>query len=148
MGHCHTSVSLFGAVKFFGWLMVQERLKCRHNLKIKNIVEDESCPICNAAPETTNHLILDCVFARAVWQPMGFDVSAHELAQLWELLKPDQVPLLHYNVLLLLICWALWEHRNDVVFNASEPSLGVSCHRPRTWLGCGVSDYPLKMKMQ
>jgi len=102
--------------------MVQERIKCRYNLKIKHIVEDDTCPICQSAPETMQHLILECLFAKTVWECMGFDIAGVGVARLWEIPKPVQVPAAHFSVLLLLVSWSIWKHRNGVTFSDHRPS--------------------------
>lgn len=109
-------------VQFFGWLLVQHKIKCRRNLYRKNIVDIETCPICLECPETANHLILECSFSRQIWANLSIGTEGHDVASLWLLPRPAPIPSAHYNMLLLLVCWMLWKHRNEVVFNGLPPS--------------------------
>jgi hypothetical protein len=34
-------------VKFFAWLLVQNRIQCKTNLRKKNILDDDTCELCN-----------------------------------------------------------------------------------------------------
>jgi len=50
-------------VKFFAWLLLQGRIQCKSNLKMKNIVDSDVCDLCNRSPETADHLVSGCPFA-------------------------------------------------------------------------------------
>jgi hypothetical protein len=63
-------------VQHFCWLVVQGRIKCRTNLKKKNIVDDDTCPICGADQESATHLMLTCPFLSQLWGKFGMDVSS------------------------------------------------------------------------
>jgi hypothetical protein len=47
-------------VKFFAWLLSQERIQCKMNLKKKGIVQDTICEACQAPEEATAHIIFGC----------------------------------------------------------------------------------------
>jgi hypothetical protein len=53
-------------LKFFGWLAVKDRIKCRSNLLRKKILvaANSGCPICAAPLETTSHILFGCPFTR------------------------------------------------------------------------------------
>ncbi|KAJ1278509.1 hypothetical protein BS78_04G085000 [Paspalum vaginatum] len=104
-------------VQYFGWLLVQQRIKCRYNLKRKNIVDDDVCPVCRGGVETSNHLILQCPFAKHIWARLHIDTADHNVSSLWESAT-------HYNMFLLMVSWFLWKHRNDVTFNGLTPCRG------------------------
>jgi len=52
-------------VKFFAWLLLQNRIQCSSNLKKKNILESDSCVLCSHAAETADHLMASCPFAQS-----------------------------------------------------------------------------------
>ncbi|CAN6371657.1 unnamed protein product [Urochloa humidicola] len=117
-------------VQFFAWLLVQERIQCRANLMKKNIVDDAKCELCNHEAETCDHIIFTYPFARQAWGILGVDISTANVRVLWELPHPATVPAKHFDSYLLLVCWQLWKHRNDAVFNRALPSmrrLGMTC---------------------
>ncbi|CAN6338995.1 unnamed protein product [Urochloa humidicola] len=110
-------------VKFFAWLLVQDRLQCKANLLRKNIVDTALCELCNEEDEDANHLISGCSFAKQFWSRMGW--SSTDLPQattLWETKTPAQVPDQLQSTFLILCCWHLWKHRHDVVFRGTTPS--------------------------
>jgi hypothetical protein len=109
-------------VQFFCWLLIQERIKCRYNLKQKHVLDEDTCPICGAESETADHLILKCPFARTLWHQMGFVADGTQVASLWNIARPANLPATHSTTFIHLICWMLWKHRNDVVFNSMPPS--------------------------
>ena len=50
-------------VRFFAWLLVQEKIQCKTNLRFKNVVDDAECEVCRVAVESPDHLILHCTIA-------------------------------------------------------------------------------------
>ncbi|CAO1940520.1 unnamed protein product [Urochloa humidicola] len=110
-------------VQFFAWLLVQERIQCRANLLLKNIVDDAKCELCHNREETCDHIIFTCPFASQVWAGLGMDIQFATVKALWEVPRPTAIPIKHYDSFLLLVSWQIWKHRNDVVFNGASPSL-------------------------
>lgn len=90
-------------VKFFGWLLLHNRLQCRVNLHRKGIVEEDICPICQGAPETEEHMFRDCPFAVDFWTKLGVEAaSTPDSAQIWEFNKPATLPYQLFPTLVLL----------------------------------------------
>jgi hypothetical protein len=52
--------------RFFTWLLVQERILKADKLQDRNWLCNPMCPLCNLAPETTQHLCLQCPHAQRV----------------------------------------------------------------------------------
>jgi len=125
-------------VRFFAWLLVQEKIQCKTNLLLKNIIEDATCNLCMTEMESPDHLILHCPFAKRFWLQLGFCIPVNaSVTQLWQLRKPAALPQAHYSTYLLLCAWQLWKHRHDVVFRGETPShlrLILSCKaEARLW---------------
>lgn len=57
-----------GRVKFHMWLSLLERFDTIDVLSSKNIHVNHRCYLCNAEPETFEHLFLNCEVAKAVWR--------------------------------------------------------------------------------
>jgi len=55
-------------VRFFAWLLVQNKIQCKTNLLAKNIVDDSECEVCRAGAESPDHLILHCPIASQFWE--------------------------------------------------------------------------------
>ncbi|TVU44600.1 hypothetical protein EJB05_04045, partial [Eragrostis curvula] len=110
--------------RFFAWLLIQERIQCRSNLYRKNIVESATCELCHNGEETADHLILRCPHSASSWSATGVQIPATAtVTEIWKLPKPDHIPALHFDCYILLCCWQIWKHRNDVVFNDLQPFL-------------------------
>uniref|UniRef100_A0A453NPX8 Reverse transcriptase zinc-binding domain-containing protein n=2 Tax=Aegilops tauschii subsp. strangulata TaxID=200361 RepID=A0A453NPX8_AEGTS len=91
----------------------------------------ERCPLCDQAPETMNHLLLGCTFARQIWHevlswlrvPGPPPAQVPSLNDWWQstrqlVPKPMRKGLASA---VLLVPWMLWKHRNDCVFNHGCP---------------------------
>ncbi|CAL2240658.1 unnamed protein product [Prunus armeniaca] len=91
------------------------------------------CPFYQSSPETTQHLFMDCQFAKDVWalssDLMPFPSQIGDMYN-WLLslsatsTKSDLDPLSKA----LLICWQIWEARNNVVFNDSKATPASCIH--------------------
>ena len=117
-------------VKFFGWLLVQDRIQTRENLLKKNCIDSDLCELCGAQVESTAHLIAGCAFAVGFWHWIGVQIDEEDVAALWRVQPPSTIPAAHFNAFLLLCCWRLWKHRHDVVFRSLSP-----CYT-RLFAGC------------
>jgi hypothetical protein len=121
-------------VKFFGWLLIQERIHCRANLAKKNILDDAMCGLCGQSEEDCEHLIFRCPVASSFWAHLGWDMNQlPPIGNLWEIPRPDQIPLDLFSTFIMLCCWHIWNHRHDVVFRQLQPSL------PRLLAACKAS---------
>ena len=110
-------------VKFFMWLLVQDRVQTRSNLLKKNIISDATCELCHAVVETAEHLIFHCPIADYLWRSVGMVHPPSHIQQLPELRRPENVPARHFPVFIALCCWNIWKHRNRVIFDKAPPSL-------------------------
>jgi hypothetical protein len=116
-------------VRFFGWLLINNRIQCRANLFIKNILDDDVCELCGAAAETADHLIFRCQVASQLWSHVGWDENQlPHVTNLWEFERPQHIPSRHFSMMILLCCWQIWNHRHDVVFRQLQPSLPRLLH--------------------
>ncbi|CAO2178466.1 unnamed protein product [Urochloa humidicola] len=116
-------------VRFFAWLLIQDRVQHKSSLTKKRVLEEDLCDLCSHGKEDADHLIWQCPFAQSSWNHIGWPnlstVTALGTAQ-----PPAGVPTQHLSTMLLLCCWQLWKHRHEVVFRAMQPSL------PRLLLAC------------
>ena len=111
-------------VKFFIWLLVQNRIQSRSNLLKKSIITDATCALCHNCDESADHLIFTCPVAASLWQHVGIERnSSTTVSNLGALQRPNAIPETHFSVFIFLCCWNIWKHRNRVVFDAAEPSL-------------------------
>ena len=125
-------------VRFFGWLLVNNRIQCRYNLHLKHVLDDDICQLCGNAAETADHLIFRCLVPSAFWNHIGWTgVNLPEPTHLWEMPRPPHIPAKHFLMIILLCCWQIWNHRHDVVFRHQQPCLSrllYSCRETcRLW---------------
>jgi hypothetical protein len=101
----------------------------RDNLEKRNIVGPPRCVLCNNNSETTQHLFMDCIFAKEVWglilqdfhisfPPQNFVVY---LFASWSLFYPQRIPSKSiwrkiWTALPKYVCWQLWLARNQLIF--------------------------------
>ena len=48
----------------FLWLCMHRSVPLKNTLAARGIIEEDSCPLCKRMPETIEHLLRDCVYAR------------------------------------------------------------------------------------
>jgi len=136
----HTSMGLFahsmpllfgklklrGSTSFFAWLLVQSKILTADKLMARNWPCNLVCALCDQEPETANHLILHCSFAREVWhrvsswsgelllQPsIGMSLEDWWNDSLAGLSKEDRRS---KAAILIYSAWNIWKARNRQVF--------------------------------
>ncbi|XP_062075810.1 uncharacterized protein LOC133779929 [Humulus lupulus] len=105
-------------VKNFLWLASRDCLPTRVLLRTKGVSVDPRCPFCNMASESATHLFVTCSFSQVCWRqlqigfiPVARGTFADWLASVFDMYSGDKR---HRTVML---CWALWKCRNDLVWN-------------------------------
>ncbi|CAL1387380.1 unnamed protein product [Linum trigynum] len=116
-------------LKVFVWQILNRILPTTEALIEKRIPVHPRCPVCWAAPETMEHLFLDCPVARALWEFAGLDYLGEGLPRhtfplfLKRLLalipRPDLV------MAVIAILWRIWRSRNWVVFEGKQYTIPV-----------------------
>jgi len=72
----------------------------------------------------TPHIIFQCLVARKFWKHVcGDGTQIASVRELQSSSLPPHIPANTALTFLLLCCWELWKHRNDVVFWKLQPSL-------------------------
>ncbi|KAK1311507.1 putative ribonuclease H protein [Acorus calamus] len=113
-------------IKIFLWLALQNRLLTKMYRAKWRPTDPMNCELCQAKPETTEHLLLRCPWATRLWRELGRATGARldfqALAELrvgiststgsTALALPAQLQLL----LLPAGLWALWRTRNWILF--------------------------------
>ncbi|CAO2173432.1 unnamed protein product [Urochloa humidicola] len=116
-------------VRFFAWLLIQDRIQHKSSLVKKHVLDDNVCDLCHSHTEDTDHIIWCCNFAQSFWDHIGWPNLSNVIA-LGTAKPPPGFPAANLSTMLLLCCWQLWKHRHDVVFRQMQPSL------PRILLAC------------
>jgi len=116
--------------KVFFWLILIDRLSTRDMMRRRRMhLDDYHCVLCQQPPEeTVMHLLFFCPFARDCWGMLNFqfddDLTIPQIFQAWKALLNVPFAL----DIFILLCWAIWMVRNDVIFRNKNPSV-EDCRR-------------------
>lgn len=100
------------------WRATSRCLPTKVRLSEKNIQLDTGCIVCQDGVESDVHILFDCSFAKECWHLSGLSSQVPSsssvygcISSLFHLLNDDQCALLS------MVCWAIWKHRNEVLWN-------------------------------
>ncbi|PNT66243.1 hypothetical protein BRADI_3g08888v3 [Brachypodium distachyon] len=117
------------------WMSIQrfQLVDDREDALLWNWFVDDvySCLLCSQEPETLSHLLLGCVVARQVWEVVlvAWDCQNwrpsidSNIQEWWAGITGPRAVIKSYRTAVTLVLWAIWCHRNDVVFNGAIPSV-------------------------
>jgi hypothetical protein len=90
-------------VKFFGWLLVQNRIQTKENLLKKHCLDNDTCEVCDiGATESAAHLIVGCPFSPGFWHWLGIELIEDDVASLWNVQPLVHLSATHFNAVPLL----------------------------------------------
>jgi hypothetical protein len=119
------------------WRIAWNILPTRQNIfkfKISASLEDKACPICNGPTESTQHIFLDCILAKALWRsstwPLDYSSFADLSIDCWvkAILHPHEIlhiPIFeveNFQLSVVIILDAIWGARNNSVHNKVTPN--------------------------
>ena len=105
-------------VNIFLWLLANNKLMTKYNLKKRGIEKPPECLFCSEN-ESIQHLFFDCVVAKQIWKhvsdffclSVGSDYMS--IAHFW----PGHSKHACLNSVAAYVLWCIWKLRNDHVFN-------------------------------
>lgn len=117
-------------LSIFGWKCLHDGLPLGADLLKKHFNIDGPCPFGCENIENETHLFLECPMTRTAWfcSSMAF--------------KSDRIPISDFKtwlshcfqdcnsdnrsviIQMIWFCWAIYSHRNEVLFNNTQPSPG------------------------
>ncbi|GLU09838.1 hypothetical protein SLE2022_266770 [Rubroshorea leprosula] len=112
-------------VRLLTWSAYRNVVPTKDNLHKKRVDIDLECPMCGVERESVFHCFMTCSIARAVWLgcPLSLRVSElneEDFASLFDSitnnLEKEQLELF------CLLCWNLWNSRNDALWNNKGPN--------------------------
>uniref|UniRef100_A0A803PR48 Reverse transcriptase n=1 Tax=Cannabis sativa TaxID=3483 RepID=A0A803PR48_CANSA len=99
------------------WRAASSCLSTKTNLCIKKVLSEDICPFCNVFAETEFHVLVQCTFAWSCWEFFGFSMAGREAPSLLDWLdKTLQMYHGDYGNCVIMLCWALWSARNDLIW--------------------------------
>ncbi|XP_074297338.1 uncharacterized protein LOC141628049 [Silene latifolia] len=114
-------VPVWPRVKLFFWQLCSEALATRANIANRVRGESAFCSLCNSFNESSIHLFRECAIARRVWEGLELGDGEGEGMGIRDWVEARWRGFGHREQVVFMVgCWALWEHRNKVVFDARE----------------------------
>uniref|UniRef100_A0A803PH14 Reverse transcriptase zinc-binding domain-containing protein n=1 Tax=Cannabis sativa TaxID=3483 RepID=A0A803PH14_CANSA len=99
------------------WRAAKGCLPSMTQLQSKRVNVNHICPVYTVAPETIEHSLLSCPVAAAVWDRVGIDKAMQQDVFFMDWCMHQFVLLDSDNSsLLVALCWAIWNARNDKVW--------------------------------
>ncbi|KAM6558899.1 hypothetical protein CsatA_028138 [Cannabis sativa] len=108
----------------FLWRVSTNCLPTHFQLRVRHVPINTSCPFCNAAPETSLHVLVRCRFAQDCWAvsrvpavagtAMTFTAWFEEGLDKWTMAERVEAS---------MVCWSVWKHRNELVWNSTMPTV-------------------------
>ncbi|XP_074271735.1 uncharacterized protein LOC141595669 [Silene latifolia] len=115
------NIPVWPRVKLFFWQLCNEALATRANIASRVRGESSFCSLCNYFNESSLHLFRDCAVAKRAWIGLGVGVEREDgggirdwVEAVWGELGGRE------HAMFMIGCWAIWEHRNKVVFDDQE----------------------------
>lgn len=110
--------------KFFFWLLLKDRLNTRNMLRRRNMhLEEYCCVLCvSNAEEDILHLFFECPFSQACWIFLGINWDTSLDHQLMFLRAREDFGSIIFREIVILVMWALWAHRNNIIFDGASLS--------------------------
>jgi len=85
-----------------------------------------NCVLCDLdTEETLQHLFLHCPFAKRRWEFVNLHLPNNaEFPDIVNEMR-DNLQTQFFMLAIILLCWAIWTSRNDLIFKGIQPSLQV-----------------------
>ena len=104
-------------VRNFLWRAATNVLPTASNLVHRQVVIAPTCSLCNACNETVTHALLECGFVRSCWISSVVGALGHYTSFLGWLEFIFTMYSKENCQLAAMICWRIWIHRNDYLWN-------------------------------
>ncbi|KAF7821130.1 reverse transcriptase [Senna tora] len=116
------SLGISPKVKVFLWRACGSALPTREALFSRKCSSSPLCQICGLMPETIEHCLLWCSWAREVWENAPFSLAIDNFVvkrfDLWiaDLLRGVDGSVDSIMEVVAFICWEVWKYRCDFIF--------------------------------
>ncbi|XP_074293370.1 uncharacterized protein LOC141620383 [Silene latifolia] len=115
-------VPVWPCVKLFFWQLCNDALATKANIASRGKGESSLCSLCNLSDESSIHLFRDCRMARWVWEQLELRWEGEERMggiRCWVEERWRDMSAAEYDTF-MVGCWAIWEHRNKIIFDEME----------------------------
>ncbi|XP_022032836.1 uncharacterized protein LOC110933944 [Helianthus annuus] len=116
----------------FVWRAVDGRIPTATALRERGMVlTDYNCKLCGAAEETVSHLLLQCSFAKEIWEkivswvkiPMFTAGNLRELMQELQFLQRSRYIKKAIHTIATQTIWSIWKIRNEKIFRGKSGAI-------------------------
>ncbi|XP_058750774.1 uncharacterized protein LOC131623773 [Vicia villosa] len=126
-----SEASIPSKLKFFDWRPLLDRLPTRKQLFRRGVIllqQEARCAFCLSEQENFNHFLLFCPLLKTLWIKLQgwlhFDLEEDvedclRFQLTWKARTAGNPTRGRLGPLWLTIFWAIWKHRNDILFNNS-----------------------------
>ena len=111
-----------GKVRNFLWRAATNVLPTADNLVRRRVDIMPTCSLCHACNETVTHALLECGFAKSCWMSSAVGFLGHYSSFLDWLESIFSTYSRENCQLAAMICWRIWIHRNDRLWNQRSSS--------------------------
>jgi len=113
-------------IKFFSWLLLNDRLNTRNMLRRRNkfLEEGYNCVLCQTnSEETIEHLFFGCSSSVSRWFALGitWDYNANIREKLC--IAKQDFPQPFFMEIFMIGAWCIWNERNALIFDGEVPNL-------------------------
>ncbi|TYI16890.1 hypothetical protein ES332_A08G286100v1 [Gossypium tomentosum] len=98
------------------WRIANEFIPTLHNLRIRKLVVNTLCPLCQANEETVSHLFRDCTFMQQVLRGMGATNTTCNREPNWKKWLETEFDSQNTEACKIrsIVYWAIWYNRNKI----------------------------------
>ena len=129
-------------IRIFMWFLYRKVILTKDNLAKRNWNGNKCCSFCDTE-ETIQHLFFECPLAKIVWRIVHMAINITPPKNITHLFGSwlkgiDKSTLKSIRVGVCAVLWALWNVRNDFVFNKPKKSsflqvIPLITHWIRSW---------------
>jgi hypothetical protein len=129
-------------IKIFMWFLHQKVILTKDNLAKRNWTGCKKCAFCDSE-ESINHLFFACPFARLIWRVVQFTFDIPPPTNVTNMFGNwlngvEKQTKARIRVGVCALIWALWNCRNDMVFNKTGTAhflqvIRMATHWTREW---------------
>uniref|UniRef100_A0A0A9B169 Reverse transcriptase zinc-binding domain-containing protein n=1 Tax=Arundo donax TaxID=35708 RepID=A0A0A9B169_ARUDO len=111
------NLNILPRVQVFIWLLSNNKLMTKDNLKIRGVEKPPHCMFCEEI-ETIPHLFFDCIVAKSCWE-MTSDFLGSKIGQDYESIACKWLSSKKFgatNTISAIVLWSIWLIRNNFIF--------------------------------